>query len=111
MDRARLVLLAIAGVALMACADDDRPPGEEGAEQSAWTSADDLTLDPGATEIAPSPSAPKGDPCVHGDARECRLVYYDAYGHKHCPMATQFCRADGAGWLACGALPDPPPLR
>ncbi|MBX3200676.1 MAG: hypothetical protein KF894_21245 [Labilithrix sp.] len=103
MQRARFALTHLVLLALTGCAAE-RPELEHGT--SASPPVDDSALgverDDDATPDAGAPAAR----CAPGTGRECRLTYYDAFGQKHCPLSTQYCRADGLGWLACGEPPE-----
>lgn len=103
MQHARFTLTHLALMALAGCAAE-RPEIERGTGESA--PIDDATL---GVESGDDASLDAGTPvarCVPGTGRECRLTYYDAFGQKHCPLSTQYCRADGLGWGACGELPE-----
>lgn len=43
----------------------------------------------------------RANACIPGSVRECRY-YFVLDGQQQCPLRTQFCRADGTAWLACG---------
>ncbi|MBX3221742.1 MAG: hypothetical protein KF795_14595 [Labilithrix sp.] len=109
MQRPRFVptgmLLLLSSLALTACAAE-RPEVASG--PSDWSVAeDDTPLDAG--EEGDGGAAPEAPPtrCTPGEGRACKQTYYDADGRKHCPTSTQYCRADGLGWLACGSPPEP----
>lgn len=107
MRRPRLVYTSLFLVSFAGCAAE-RPDVERGTNDS--NLADDPPVDVGAQSVDDTTADAGVSParCTPGAGRECKQTYYDADGRKHCPVSTQYCRADGLGWLACGQPPEPP---
>jgi hypothetical protein len=87
----------------------ERPPAEGTGETSQSAAALLPSDDDGET----SGTTAKIKVCDANTSRECLHYYVDQTGHTHCLAQQQFCRADGFGWLACGApaqapLPEAP---
>lgn len=85
--------------ALAACGPGERPPvaTEEALDETA-----------GAATLLPAPPRPKAPRvCEPGASRSCLLTYIEG-NRKNCFPSTQFCKANGYGWLPCGERAEPP---
>ena len=91
----RLWAAAICSLSMLAtaCGGGDRPPPTNHASVATQDVGDE------------APPAVYTDTCNAGESRFCRFYYVDFNGQVHCPIKTQYCRADGNGWLPCGAPP------
>ena len=86
---------------LAACSSTERPDATND-----FVPADDEPM------LLPAEAPAPKRICSPGAEREC-VVYYREEGRVNCFPAQQFCRADGFGWLECGApaqdpLPESP---
>jgi hypothetical protein len=80
---------------VLGCGAPDRPPpagDPEGEVDPAAAAALAQAADLHATHPT----------CEPGGLRECRIYFRDESGQMQCPTQSQFCRADGRGWLPCG---------
>ena len=97
------VFAALAGsfwmVMLGGCGTGDRPRA----------SSDVVDEEKAMAALLPAPPPPEPTPiCLPGADRAC-IATYKEDGRKNCFPSTQFSRADGFGWLACGEPPEPAP--
>jgi hypothetical protein len=77
---------------VLGCGAPDRPPPASDANEG----------DVDAPALTARALDDEGQVCEPGTWRECRIYYLDDRGQMQCPNQSQFCRADGRGWLACG---------
>ena len=77
---------------------DDRPPAAREAVDEAS----------GTTALVPAaPQTRVVAVCEAGTFRSCLITYIEG-NRKNCFPSTQFCKANGFGWLPCGAPAEPP---
>lgn len=88
------VLVAVLG----ACGAGERPPvaSDDGIEEAS-----------GVATLFPAPRSKPRPVCEPGSSRECLVTYVEG-NRKNCFPSTQFCKANGYGWLPCGERAEPP---
>ncbi len=90
---------SLLGVMVGACGAGDRPPA---AGEVADEASEAVPLVPARPRSGTAVRA-----CEPGTPRDCLLTYIEG-NRKNCFQSTQFCKANGTGWLACGEPAEPP---